>query len=87
MTPSVVHVYGSAHIHRNDKKSHKPLIPVFETIDEARKSLILEKGKHEYRIIESPVSIDLFDVCWVSNNELYQYTYKKKITGYEGIPV
>ena len=60
----------------------KFLMPIFETIDEARKSLIAEKGNHEFAIKESPVAIDLFVVCWVEDNNLYQYQYRKKITSY-----
>jgi len=82
MIPSVVHVYGSAAKHRSDKSIPKQIMPIFETVEEARKSLILEKGNHEYRIKESVAYIDVFDVCWIEDNELYQYSYKKKITGY-----
>ena len=73
----------SAAMHRNDKKKKYYIpIPIFETVEEARQSLIKEKGQHEYRIKESSVSVDLFDVCWVTDNELYTYQYKKKVTGY-----
>ena len=73
----------SASLHRDDKplKYDTPM-PIFETVDEARQSLILERGNHEYYIKESPVIVDLFDVCWVADNKLYSYQYKKKVTGY-----
>ena len=73
----------SAARNKNSKSIPRIPMPIFETVDEARKSLIIEKGNHEYRIKESYVNIDLFDVCWVCDNELYQYTYTKKITGYK----
>lgn len=58
-------------------------MPIFETVEEARKSLSIEKGNHEFRIKESPIAVNLFDVCWVEDNELYHYTYDKKVTGYK----
>ena len=67
----------------NDKKIPNISMPIFETVEEARQSLIIEKGNHEYSIKESNVSIDLFYVRWVADNELYSYQYKKKVTGYK----
>lgn len=80
MSKSVIHAYVAAS--RNKQTTiPKQSMPIFETIEEARQSLILEKGNHAYAIKESPVAINLFEVCWVQDNKLYFYSYKKKITG------
>lgn len=81
MNKSVMHAYIAA---SRNKQTIIPKLrmPIFETIEEARQSLILEKGNREYSIKESPVAVNLFEVCWVQDNELYFYSYKKKITGW-----
>lgn len=81
MIRSVIHAYAAAS--RNKRNTiTKQAMPIFETVEEARKSLILEEGNHAYSIKESPVAINLFEVCWVQDNVLYFYSYKKKITGW-----
>ena len=81
MTLNVIPAYVAGSKNKKEKVPYQP-IPIFETVEEARKSLILEKGNHEYSIKESYVAVNLFRVCWVQDNEVYVYEYEKKITGW-----
>lgn len=81
MIPSVIHSYIASSKNQKEKLTYQP-IPIFETVEEARQSLIKEKGNYEYSIKESYVAVNLFRVCWVQDNEVYTYEYEKKITGW-----
>lgn len=63
-------------------ESAKLLSPVFETVDEARQSLVERYGKREYLIEESHSSRSTFDVIYIKDNKMCRMTYDKKITGY-----
>ena len=81
MIPSVIPAYIAGSKNKKEKLPYQP-IPIFETVEEARQSLIKEKGNHEYSIKESNIAVNLFRVCWVQDNEVYVYEYEKKIAGW-----
>jgi len=83
MIPSVIPAYIAAANNSSKKRTSMPHVstPIFETIDEARQSLIKEQGPHEYYIREDPISISRFKVSWITDNKIYELSYEKKVTG------
>lgn len=51
---------------------------VWETIDQCRERLNKEFGKRDYMIKENAVSINKFDVWFISNNNLERMEIYKK---------
>ena len=56
--------------------------PIYESMDEARKSLINEKGFHEYWIREHDRELYSFRVYYIQDNQLVGFDYPRKIVGF-----
>jgi hypothetical protein len=84
MIPSAVSAYAAARNSKNKNENNfNYAIPVFEKIEEARKSLIEIYGKQEYLITENVESIRYFDVMCIKDNKIWSLKYQKKITNYK----
>lgn len=65
-------------VKRDNIPSTYQTLHVWETIEQCRERLNKEFGKRDYMIKENAVSIDKFDVWFISNNNLERMVIYKK---------
>ena len=79
-----VAAYAAAANRKNSIEMPKPLEPIFETDEEAKKSIIAEFGNNEYLITESERKCHELHIAWIKDNKMWNAFYQRKITGYRG---